>query len=149
MSNTPRIFANKKKLQLSFSALAGTAQLLQDASGNTRFPIDGVNWQRLVMHSSVDAVAATSTTSITFSLLTSTKAGGAGATTDLAAVKADGSTTFKTNHTAAGIKADATGKFASAGATATNVADYVSVLYTPDASVTSATGTVDLVLEGQ
>jgi hypothetical protein len=149
MSNTHRVFGNKRKLTLTFSGIAASAQLLADSNGNTRFPIGDINWQRIVMHSSLDSIAATSTTSITFALLTSAKTGGAGATTDLAAVKADGSTTFKTNHTATGVKSDATGKIASTGATAANVADFISILATPDASVTAAAGSVDIFLEGQ
>ena len=153
MSNTPRIYKNLKRIALTFSGIAGTTttQLLSDSNGNTRFDISDVNWQRVVMIGSLDSIAATSTTSITFSLLTSNKGGNTGNTTDLAAVKADGSTGFAVNKTSATSPAfgTSTGKIASTGAAASNIGSSISVLATLDSSVTSASGSIDLYVEGQ
>jgi|GEM_PF-3925587 len=153
MSNTPRVYKNLKRLNLTFTAIAGTTatQLLADSNGNTRFDISDVNWQRIVMHGSLDSISATSTTSITFSLLTSNTPSNTGNTGDLAAVKADGSTAFQVNKTSATTPAfgTSTGKVASTGAAASNIGSHISILATLDASVTSASGSVTLYIEGQ
>jgi hypothetical protein len=151
MSNTPRIYKNLKRIALAFSAIAGTTatQLIGDSTGNTRFDISDVNWQRIVMIGSLDSIAATSVTSITFSLLTTNKVGNTGSTSDVAATKADGSTAFAKNVTATGTFGTSTGKIASTGATAALVGGAISVLATLDSSVTSASGSIDLYIEGQ
>lgn len=141
-----RTLANRvKKFSLSFSGVTSD-QLLADAAGNTRFNISDVDWNRITVHLTLDSITGTS---VTAKVLTSAKGGKTGATTDLAAVRADGSTAFATASIASATKVSvSTGKFASTGATATNVADAISILLDGDTlSGGGATGSVDVYVD--
>lgn len=127
-ANTRRVARNFKKLSLTFT---GTADgLMQDSNGNTRFYIGDVDWSLLTAHCTLSSITGTSAT---FKVLTSMTQGNTGATTDLAAVKADGSTAFASASLAsATVVGIATGRMASTGAAASNIGDYISILVDVD-----------------
>lgn len=135
--------------RITFSeANATTSLLLSDTDGDSRFDMGNVDWKRFVGVVNVDTLTATNSGTATFSILTSAQGGGTGNTTDIAAVKGDGSTALATASIASATTVSIqTGKAAADGSAASNLLDNLSVLLTKTNDITAISGYVDIYAE--
>lgn len=137
MSVSNRVFKTNKTVKLSIAAVAADATVPQ-SSGAVYIDLSDVNWAQITVE--INCTVLTGTSFILKGLTTNDKDNG-GATTDIAAVKADGSTAFNSaSITATGRYNFSTGRYASTGAAATNIGKYVGFWI----DVTSATVTADV-----
>jgi hypothetical protein len=144
MSDTGRLLKRNKTVQLVFTGLSADG-MLSDGAGTINIPLDDINWQRIVVHGSVDVLTGTS---VTFKAVTGNNPTAVLATTSVAAVKGDGSTAFvSASLTATGSFSFATTKRSSDGATASNIGQQLG-FWADVTSVTVLTGTLTVYIEG-
>lgn len=145
MTTTNRVFQTFKKISLTFGNLT-TQQMLADSSGDTSWDLSDINWTRIVVIGSLDTITGTN---IQFSLNTTNK-DVAGATTQLAATKANGSTAMASAVLTAantGAFGFATGRQAADGSAASNIGKRISVMASPT-SITVTSGSIDILIQG-
>lgn len=142
-----------KKLELiesfSYSGISSDT-VLTNGDGESYIDLGNIDWDQIVIENHVTALTGTATVAVKAVALTTSKNNpGAALVTDVAAVKADGSTALQTATLATvGKVAVGTGRAAADGSAASNIGKYIGI-YLDCVQTTSATGKVYLYVKGK
>ena len=148
MTTTDRVFKTHKVIKVPISITHSTDEMLTDAAGANKWDISDVNWERIVVEGNITTITG-STAKVNLKILTSNDSN-AGATTDTAAVKGNGSTAMASgDKTATGRFMFATGKSAADGSAASNIGKYIELLADKTNAITSIVGDAWIYVEGK
>ena len=145
MSTTNRVFKTNKTVKLVFTNIAADG-MLSTADGISDIDLSDINWQRIVVHGTVDAITGTS---VTFKAVTGNDPSVPLATTSVAATKGDGTTAFASaSLTGTGTFSFATTKRSSDGSAASNIGSKIG-FWADVTTVTDLDGSITVYIEGQ
>lgn len=142
MTSTSRLFRRSKQVKLTNSGT--TDALMAFPDGTFKFDLSDISWERIVLEYNITAITGT----VAFKVLTTNDDNNGGATTDVAAVGADGSTAFAsaaTNATGRGIVAIAKRK--ADGSACSNVGKWLEI-FRDGSTLSALTADLYLYVEG-